>query len=59
LIEVRVGATTDVAFELARSATSLTTIGSVTTSGSASVSTSTAPTQTVQTQDYAARLYAR
>ncbi len=58
-IQIRSGATTDVTLVLARSATSLTTIGSVTTAGSATVSTSSAPTQTLATQRYAARGFTR
>lgn len=58
-IEIRSTARTDVALVLARSATSLTTIGSVTVAGSANVSTSNAPTQTLATQTYAARGYTR
>jgi outer membrane receptor protein involved in Fe transport len=58
-IDVRGGARTDVALVLARSATSLTTIGSVTSAGSASVSTSNAPTQSLPTQEYAARGFTR
>ena len=58
-IEIRATARTDVALVLARSATSLTTIGSVTVAGSANVSISNAPTQTLQTQAYAARGYTR
>ncbi len=58
-IQIRSGATTDVTLVLARSATSLTTIGSVTTAGSATVSTSSAPTQALATQRYAARGFTR
>ncbi len=58
-LAVRAGAPTEIAFTLARSASSLATIGFVTTAGSAGVSSSTAPIQTLRTQDYAARGFTR
>ena len=58
-IEIGSAAHTDVVLVLARSATSLTTIGSVTATGSSNVSISNAPIQTLQTQAYAERGFTR
>lgn len=58
-IQVRAGATTLIDLTLARSSTSLTTIGSVSTRGAAAISTSSVPTQVISTQDYAARGFTR
>ncbi len=58
-ISIRSGAPTEIALTLSRSASSLVTIGSVDASGSTTVSTSTAPTQTLHTQAYAVRGFTR
>ncbi|GAC1402535.1 MAG: hypothetical protein NVSMB64_02560 [Candidatus Velthaea sp.] len=58
-IEVRAGATTSIALTLIRSASSLTTIGTVSTAGTPAISTSSVPTQIFNTQEYAARGFTR
>jgi len=58
-LAIRAGSATEVELTLARSASSLTTIGSVTANGSATVSTASAPTQSLRAQEYAARGYTR
>ncbi len=58
-IDVRAGATTSLDFSLARSETSLTTIGRVTTNGREAVSTSATPVTTIDAQTYADRGFTR
>lgn len=58
-LAIGAGSPTEVELTLARSASSLTTIGSVTANGSATVSTASAPTQSLRAQEYAARGYTR
>jgi len=58
-INVRGGKTTALVLTLARSSTSLTTIGTVSTTGNSTISTSSVPTQVLNTQTYAARGYTR
>jgi outer membrane receptor protein involved in Fe transport len=52
-VDVRPGQTTNLSFALARSQTSLTTIGRVSTNGHQSVSTSATPVTTIDAQAYA------
>jgi hypothetical protein len=58
-VDVRSGATTTLAFSLARSTSSLTTIGHVSTNGRDSVSTSATPVTTINSQQYADEGYTR
>jgi outer membrane receptor protein involved in Fe transport len=58
-IDVRAGATTSLDFSLARSESSLTTIGRVTTNGREAVSTSATPVTTIDAQSYADRGFTR
>jgi outer membrane receptor protein involved in Fe transport len=58
-VDVRPGATTTLAFSLARSTSSLTTIGHVSTNGRDSVSTSATPVTTINAQLYADEGYTR
>ncbi len=58
-IDVRAGATTSLDFSLARSDSSLTTIGRVTTNGREAVSTSATPVTTIDAQTYADRGFTR
>jgi outer membrane receptor protein involved in Fe transport len=53
-IEVRSSQTTDIEFELDRSSSSLVVLGRVTTHGGETLSTSSAPSQSLQAQQYAA-----
>jgi outer membrane receptor protein involved in Fe transport len=58
-IDVRDGETTTLAFSLARSSSSLTTIGRVTTNGRDAVSTSATPVRTINPQAYADQGFTR
>jgi outer membrane receptor protein involved in Fe transport len=58
-IDVRGGATTSLTFSLARSESSLTTIGRVSTNGRQTVSTSSTPVTIIDTQAYADQGYTR
>jgi outer membrane receptor protein involved in Fe transport len=58
-IDVRDGETTSLAFSLARSNSSLTTIGHVVTNGRDAVSTSATPVTTINTQAYADQGFSR
>ena len=58
-LAVTAGMSTTIRLALARSTTSLTTIGRVTTGGTTAISTSSAPIQTLRSQEYAARGYTR
>jgi outer membrane receptor protein involved in Fe transport len=58
-IDVRAGTTTSLTFALARSESSLTTIGRTSTSGHATVSTSATPVTTIDAQAYADRGFTR
>jgi outer membrane receptor protein involved in Fe transport len=58
-IDVRGGSTTSLTFSLARSESSLTTIGRVSTNGRQTVSTSSTPVTTIDTQAYADQGYTR
>jgi len=53
-IEVRAGQVTDIRIDLVRSSSSLVVLGRVTTQGGEALSTSSAPSQVLQTQQYAA-----
>jgi len=59
IIEVKAGATTSLNFALARSESSLTTIGQVRTNGGQAVSTSSTPITTINPQTYADQGFTR
>ncbi|GAC1592156.1 MAG: hypothetical protein NVS3B28_20630 [Candidatus Velthaea sp.] len=58
-IEVRAGAPKSIELILVRSSTSLVTIGTVRAAGATAISTSSVPTQILNTQEYAARGFTR